>query len=237
MSALDFQRRQPAVAVAPGVDALEIAEIENGAGLLRGVAHNRSLAGIVRAGRPYLHRVPEKRLRRLGRKRQVGEVVAVNVKVTFRLVEQPAAAQKLDVRRQNVFGPLGIVRSQRRVAAKQEPIDVPLLPTVVDLQQHVVVVAQQRDQAALPPQVDQPLDRSTAVGAAVHVVAQCNDRVVRLRPNRRQQGFESGQAAVDVADGKGARRGQNQESSELYGRMAAGTRRVRATLAMREKPL
>ena len=46
----------------------------------------------------------------------------------------------------------GVVRQQRGVAAEQQPIKVEIVAAVVNLQQHVVVVAQQRDQSALPPQ-------------------------------------------------------------------------------------
>ena len=230
LAALDVQRRQPAVAVTPGVDALEIAEVEDLAALLRGVADDGGLAGTVRAGLADFHRVPEKRLRRLGRKRQVGQIVAVNVEVPLRLVEQPAAAQELDVRR----------RECPRAAAMPYDSSVALPPNisqstynsrlaVVDLQHHFVVIAQQRDQAALPPELQQPLDRAAAVGAAVDVVAQRDDRVVRLRPDRRQQRLQRGQAAVDVADGNGARRRPRYAESSISHAFVMPTRSMRGT--------
>ena len=66
LPAADVQRRQPAVAVAPGVDALEVAEVEDLAALLRGVADDGRLARTVRAGLADLQRVPEERLRAAG---------------------------------------------------------------------------------------------------------------------------------------------------------------------------
>ena len=46
--AVDVQRRQPAAAVAEGVDADDVAEVEDFADLLRGVADDGDLAVLVR---------------------------------------------------------------------------------------------------------------------------------------------------------------------------------------------
>ena len=71
------------------------------------------------------------------------------------------------------------------------------------------MVAQQGDQLAFAAEPQQPVDHPAAVRAAVDVVAQQDDRVVRPRLDCRQQGFQRGQAAVDVADGNSAGMGKS----------------------------
>ena len=176
------------------------------------MADDGRLARTVRAGLANLQRLPKERFGGLGLQRQFGQVVAVNVEVTVRLVEQPAASQELDVSGGNLIELQGAVGFQGGIAAEQQPIDVELLLTVVDRQHHFVVVAQQRHQVALRLQAQQPLDHAAAVGAAVDVVAQQHQRIDRLRPDRRQQRFQRGQAAVDVADGDRARHSSHNSS-------------------------
>ena len=56
-----------------------------------------------------------------------------------------------------------------------------------DVEEHLIVVAQDRDQRALPLQLDQAIEHAPAVRAAVDVVAQGDDHVVGARLDRREQ--------------------------------------------------
>ena len=67
------------------------------------------------------------------------------------------------------------------------------------------MVAQERDQAAAAAQVDEPVEDAPAVRPPVDVVAQGDDRVLGAGPDGVEQGVQGRRAAVDVADGDGAR--------------------------------
>jgi hypothetical protein len=63
------------------------------------------------------------------------------------------------------------------------------------------VVAQEGHQPAAFGQGDESVEHAAAVGAPVDVVTQGDERILRARPDRIDQGSQGGAAAVDVADG------------------------------------
>ena len=97
------------------------------------------------------------------------------------LVEAQAALQELEM----VVGdegefPAGAVGGEGGQAAHAEPGR--RVEARAGLQEHLVVVAQQRDQAAAATQVDQPVDDAPAVRPSVDVVAQGDDDVLGAGP-------------------------------------------------------
>ena len=112
------QRRQPAAAVAVGVDALQVAEVEDLAALLRRVADDDRLARVVRAGGHVPQRLPPQHADGLLGHREVGVVVGVDEDVGVGLVVVEAAFEELEV----LLGderevPPGAVGVERRDAA------------------------------------------------------------------------------------------------------------------------
>ena len=67
------------------------------------------------------------------------------------------------------------------------------------------MVAQEGDQAAAAAQVDEPVEDAPAVRPPVDVIAQGDDGVLGAGPDGVEQGVQGRRAAVDVADGDGAR--------------------------------
>ncbi len=53
-------------------------------------------------------------------------------------------------------------------------------------------------------QFDEPIEDAPGIGPAIDVIAQRDEKVVRLRLDDIQEGIERRQTAVDIADGKGA---------------------------------
>ena len=68
------------------------------------------------------------------------------------------------------------------------------------------MVAHQRDQVASALKFDQLVQHTLAVDPPIHVVAQRDERVVRLNVDGGENRGEGCGTAVDVADGDGARR-------------------------------
>ena len=65
------------------------------------------------------------------------------------------------------------------------------MKTVPRLEKHVVVVAQDRNQAALTGKRDQPFQDTPAVRTAVNVIAQRDDDVVGLGIDRARIAFRA----------------------------------------------
>ena len=68
--------------------------------------------------------------------------------------------------------------------------------------EHLLVIAQQRDEPAMMFELDEYVEHSPAIGAAIDVVAQCHERVARRRLDLRQGAFAEAEAqSVNIADG------------------------------------
>ena len=78
------------------------------------------------------------------------------------------------------------------------------MKTVPRLEKHVVVVAQDRNQAALTGKRDQPFQDTPAVRTAVNVIAQRDDDVVGLGIDHAQNRIQGQEAAVNVANRDGS---------------------------------
>ena len=79
------------------------------------------------------------------------------------------------------------------------------MKTVPRLEKHVVVVAQDRNQAALIGKRDQSFQDAPAVRSAVDVIAERDDDVVGLGIDHAQNRIQGQEAAVNVANRDGAR--------------------------------
>ena len=111
--------------------------------------------------------------------RHARPIVAVQEEVRLGFVDQAALAEEVEVLRGHALGHAPAVGIQRLFPAEQPPIAHQLHAAVADPQHHLVVVAQQRNELALLPQFQQAVERSAAVGAAVDVIAQRDQRVLR----------------------------------------------------------
>lgn len=78
------------------------------------------------------------------------------------------------------------------------------MKTVPCLEKHLVVVAQDRNQAALTGKRDQPFQDTPAVRTAVNVIAKRDDDVVGLGIDRAQNRIQGQEAAVNVANRDGS---------------------------------
>src|SRR5262249_40676547 len=67
----------------------------------------------------------------------------------------------------------------------------------------LLVIALERDEAAATGQGEEPIQHAAAVRPPVDVVAQGNERILRVGRDGIEQGVERVEAAVDVADGDG----------------------------------
>ena len=124
--------------------------------------------------------------------------------VGFGLEHVAAAFEERDVLRRHRPRHVAVVAAIGRVAAEQQPVLDDVLVAFADVQQHLVVVAQDRHQSALLRQCDQPVDHPGAVRPAIDEVAEHDQGVVGLRADGRQQPVQGGRVAVDVADGNRA---------------------------------
>lgn len=88
---LEFQVHQPPAPVAERIDALQVAEVQDLARLLRRVADDHDLARLVRAGGHVPQRLPPQHPGVLLGHRDVGEVVGVDEDVRPGLVEVESA--------------------------------------------------------------------------------------------------------------------------------------------------
>jgi len=80
---------QPA-AVAASVDALGVAQVEDVAALLRGMADDRHLARVVWPRAADLQRLPAEHVQRLVFQREVGQVIGVDEKMPCRFMREAA---------------------------------------------------------------------------------------------------------------------------------------------------
>lgn len=86
----------------------------------------------------------------------------------------------------------GNVVAQRKPAKRLSVLSVErhepktqIVPAVAGVKHHLVMVAQDRDQAAVLGQRDQLVEHSFGVEAAIDLITQSNDRVVRRRALQR----------------------------------------------------
>ena len=129
-------------------------------------------------------------------------VVGMDEKVRRRFVVSLAAADEVEVGGRKVLQTVAVAFERRQAAAIQPRIDRSRVGQRVE--QHQFVIPQERQQAALPFELQHLVDHAPAVAAAVDVVPQRDDRVFRLRLNRGDQRAQCVGTAVNVADGNGA---------------------------------
>src|SRR6185437_12279689 len=157
LAARDVERRQPAVVVTAGIDALEMPQVADLAIGLQRVADDGRFARTMRAGRKIAQRPPKQDVAVLLLQRQIGQVIGVDEKMLALDVVQPAAFEKREVTRGNLVETRRrIVRAQGRQPAAGEPQPHVRLAAFRG-QQHFFVIAQQRHEPAAAFQLDESL--------------------------------------------------------------------------------
>ena len=203
----DVERREPAVAVAVGVDADEVAEVEDFGLLVRRVTEDRGTAGEMGFRRVPLERLPAEVAPRLAIQRAAGEVVAVDEKVARPFDHVAPTADEFDVFGFDLANAKTFAVGVERLGAA---VDEPFLDrhqAVDRVEHHLLVVALNALDVALLAKSEQLIDAVAAVGAAVDHVAEDDERIVGSELQSVDERRQGCVAAVDVADGDGARGG------------------------------
>jgi hypothetical protein len=200
--ALHVQRRQPAAEAAARVDADQVLKVED---LFLGrVADDGDLPRRVRSGNGLAEREPAERVIVLPIEGEIGPVVRVHEEVRVRLEVGDAALQEPEVlSRHKVERPARPVGVQGRDPAAVHP-EPEIGPAFAGSEHHLVVVAEDRNEPAAALQLDEQVEHALRVGAAVHVVPEQDERIVRLRGDGFEQRSQCCRAAVNVADRDGA---------------------------------
>ena len=168
------------------------------------------IAGLARAmgpGHAVFERRPEQHVAGLFVQRQIGPIVAVDEKC------RGVSWNKRQLRRKSkvfamAFGRFRPANSPhtrpRSHAAELQPVVQQVAPSLTDRKHHFIVVAQERNQAGTAGQAPSSVHHAAHIRPAINIIAQRNERVLRLRSDCLQQRFQRRQAAVDVADRDGA---------------------------------
>ena len=189
--------------VDPGVQADAAGAHGGQAGVLRGVAADHGPAGEVRVGVGEAR--PEEPVIALLMEGQHGVEVGVDEDVGVRLMQAAAPpGDELDVR----FGDevpgdrlVTAVGLQRLQAADGLP-GSQVEPFKHGLHEQDLVVAGQGNELGGLFQADEGVQHALGVGAAVHIIPERHQHVVRARLHGFQQGAQGGGAAVNVTDGQ-----------------------------------
>lgn len=200
----DVERRQPADAVAVGVDADEVAEVEDFALLVRRVTDDGGAAGEMGLGRVPLERLPAEVAPRLAIQRAAGEVVAVSKEVARPFDHIAPGTNEFDVLGFDLANAKAFAVGVERLGA---PVNEPFLnrhQAVDRVEHHLLVVALNAIEMAALAEGEKLIDAVAAVGSAVNDVAEDDERVVGRQLQAIDQRRQGDVAAVDVADGDSA---------------------------------
>ena len=138
--------------------------------------------------------------------RQVGEIVRMDKDVRIGFVVVPAAFEEGEVLPGDVVKtsarPVGVERGE---AAHPDQHGAPAASRP-DVEEDLIVVAQQGEQPTAPAQADEEVEDAPAVRPPVDVVAQGDHDVLGIGLDRVDQGSQRQRAAVNVADSNRAMR-------------------------------
>ena len=177
-----------------------MAQVENFAGLLRGVADDGDLARGMRRGNRVAERMPAPKVPPLAAERLFRIVAAVDEEVSVSLPVVAPTADVVEVGGWHVWSAVGAkIGIHRGLAAAEEPV-VGLGAAVEVVEHHLFVIAQERHQMTSLAEREQLLNHATAVWPAIDTVAEHHDRVVGPRLDSLQDHTQRRGAAVDVAD-------------------------------------
>jgi hypothetical protein len=144
--------------------------------------------------------------------RQLGHKARVRKEVRRHLMIRSAAAQELAMLIGHPFcqGASGAARHPARGAEGPRAAAGKPLPQRNDVtegvEQHLLVIAEKRDQPPTSGQLDELFQDAAAIGAPVDAVAECDKRFFRARANGIDESDPCLPAAVNVADRYGASR-------------------------------
>jgi hypothetical protein len=118
--------------------------------------------------------------------RQMAQVVRVDEKMPSGFIVRDAALEEFDM----PSGDLVRVRAAVGIEGLAAAVPQPVAKTgraAAHLEEHLVMVAQDRHKTTSVAQGDKHFDGPRAVGAAVHIVAQRDERVVAADRNRLEE--------------------------------------------------
>lgn len=236
------QGSEPAASPAVGIDAEDVAQIEDLAILLRGVADDRRLAGNVDTRHHVADRMPPPVLPALIDERLIGLISAMDEEMRRRFVKVSPGADVVDVLVGNrVHFSTGIaIRLDRLSSAAEKPI-IGLRLAVEIVEHHLFVIAAERDDAALLAERQQLIDHLATFGTAIDAVAKRDYRIVGLWLNGFDESAQRLPTTVDITDSYHAR-GHGAEMQKVFGvdflivvscgdRRNGGMGRLRAVIA------
>ena len=172
------QGSEPTATPAEGVDADQMAQVEDFAGLLRGVAEDSRFSGNVRPRHPQLERLPPHGLPMLLGERTIRVVISVGKKMRVGFEIIAPGADVFDVRLRNLARAKRLpVRSHRGRAADFQPVVGLGLPVDI-VEHHFFMIAQQRDELAAVAEAEKLVDHLPAFRTAVDAVAEHDHRIV-----------------------------------------------------------
>ncbi len=78
------------------------------------------------------------------------------------------------------------------------------VPSLACFEHHDFVVALKGNKPATTLQLNEPIEHALGIGPAINVIAERDDKIIRLRFDEVQERIKRREAAVDVTDGEGA---------------------------------
>ena len=132
---------------------------------------------------------------------QIGIVIGMDEEVRVGLEVRHARTQEVEVFVGNEIDLSAVaIRVESRDSTELHPR--PESPSVLLCFEHdLVVIAEQRDEAASLRQIDQRVEHAFGVDAPIHMIAERDDRVILLRIDGGKDRGKSVRTAVDVSDG------------------------------------
>lgn len=201
LAGLWVEAGEPAVAVGPGVDAEGVAEVEDLAVFLGGVAADHAASGGVWFG--VVEVLPVEGVGVLLLEGEFGVCVGVDVEVVVEFVVGLAVGDEVPVGGGDVVEVFGLVGLEGGVAAVVEP-GVEVADVLACFEHHDFMVAEEWDEGGALLELDEVLDDVGGVWAAVDVVAEGDDDVVVVELEVLVERLQGWVAAMDVADGEGS---------------------------------
>lgn len=123
-------------------------EVKNFPRGLSGMTHNGDFARTVRPGKTSLKRFPTKDIHRLNLQGKLGEIISVDEKKAVGFEIKRTAGKKVQMLLRQKFRMIHAVGTERFPSAKIKPFLKKLVKARGYLEQHLIVVAEQRNQPA-----------------------------------------------------------------------------------------
>lgn len=214
---MHVERRQQSAAIAVGVDADQMPQVDAECVEICRVAHDRGLAGNVWPRHAVAQRVPTQVMHRLLAQRQQRIVRRVGKKVSILFIAIDHRVEKLAmVGRYKLAIAVEPITVQSAEPAVLEP-DVMVEFAAENIEHHFLVIAHDGNHASATSELDQHIEHRFRIGAAVDVIAQQDQGVVGIGRDRSDQSAQRPVTTVDIAN-------RYQSLAQRRGSFVLGTR-------------